>query len=590
MKPFLIPKTYDLSGLLTSEGPLLLSSDNLFLTVQDPDPHIPSHTGLGVLSEATSCIVTHGEGGGYDELEMEYPVSGHLFPFITNRDIIVANVERTRGNQAYRIYKIKKTIKGMVHINARHIAYDLGGIVVAPFRADSLGEALTKLRTASMTLNPFVFSTSRVSSIPFDVPIPTPVWDAMGSDEGGLISVYNGEYLFDNYNIHFEETIGEDKGVRVTYGVNMTDFEQEASCENCYTGAVGYWEKDDKVEYSSVVKAPGNYSYERLMVVDMSDRWDEKPTKDELNDVVMEYVKVNKIGVPEVSWTINFVPLDMTEEYKDIAPIQAVSLGDTVHVNFEKMGVDASARVVEIKWNVLLDRYDSVSLGDMKKNVATTLASYSSSLGSSATKEEVYDVQKYASDSISNFAQNGTISGNQVKGGELVVGGPDNQNGILKIVDSNGSIIGWIKNNGLSYSGVHSSYVRVNKNGFLIQYEAPEVNESFRTLGSFAMVDDTGIVYPSLTLYNYDLTEAQRTRTVFITGKGHLVAYDEDGEYSIRILGDERKIKMYNSDGEPTIMMDGETGEIICTDSTGTPTIILDGRTGEITCTNVINS
>ena len=359
MRPYLIPKNFDLSYLLGSEGKILFTSDRLALCVQSTNPHIPENTGLGVLSEAINCKVKHGPKG-YDELEMEYPINGHLYPYITNRALIVANVERTRGNQAYRIYKIKKTIKGRVQINARHIAYDLGGIITGPFKANNLTDALTFLKTRSLNMCPFNFSSTRSLNIPFEVKHPTAIWDLMGSNDDCLQSVYNGEYLFDNYDITFEERLGTDNNVQITYGVNMTDFEQDASCENCFTGAIGYWvggeEDNTEVVYSSIVHAPGRFNYERLTTIDLSSYWDEAPTKEELNETVATYVEANNIGVPEISWKINFVPLDTTEEYKNIAQIQYVSLGDIVHVHFEKLGINASARVVEIEWDVLNDK------------------------------------------------------------------------------------------------------------------------------------------------------------------------------------------------------------------------------------------
>ena len=395
MKPILIPGDFDLLRLKTSDGKPIFSSDNLALYVQNSSPTIPRTLGLGTLSEASKCTVTYGPKG-YDELEMEYPESGSLHSAIKLRDIIVANVGK-RGNQPYRIYRITKPIDGKFTIYARHLAYDLSGIVVKPFSAENIGAALSGLKSNAMTNCPFTFTTSRTTAVPFNVKVPSSIWSLMGSNEGSLLDVYGGEYLFDEYSITFENQLGEDAGIEVTYGINMIDFEQDSNCESCYTGVVGYWQEDDKVVYSPVISATGNYSYVKILTVDMTEHWDTEPTQAELKTVIDAYILNNKIGVPKVSWKINFIPLGMTEEYRHIAAIEYVSLGDTVTVKFEKLGIKTKARVVEIEWDVLLDRYSSVSLGDVKNTAAGTIANQTTILNNIPTKEKTQSMVKQIS-------------------------------------------------------------------------------------------------------------------------------------------------------------------------------------------------
>ena len=86
-------------------------------------------------------------------------------------------------------------------------------------------------------------------------------------------------------------------------------------------------------------------------------------------------MKQNRIGVPKVSLTVSFAQLGQTEEYAGKALLEQVDLGDTVRVEFSQLGVSASARCVKTVYNVLLDRYDSVELGDARANIADTIAS-----------------------------------------------------------------------------------------------------------------------------------------------------------------------------------------------------------------------
>jgi phage-related protein len=155
----------------------------------------------------------------------------------------------------------------------------------------------------------------------------------------------------------------------------MMDLEQEENCADCYTGVVAYWAKENEpVMYTPVYAASNAYGYVKILPLDLSDKWDDMPTQAELNNAAKNYIVANQIGVPKVSWTVEFIPLEDTEEYKNIASLEQVNIGDTVAVKFEKFGIDVSARVTSIDWEVLKSRYQSVHLGAAKQNAADTIA------------------------------------------------------------------------------------------------------------------------------------------------------------------------------------------------------------------------
>ena len=51
-----------------------------------------------------------------------------------------------------------------------------------------------------------------------------------------------------------------------------------------------------------------------------------------------------------------------------------VDLCDTVTVIFEKLGIDAKAKVISTTWDVLADRYTRIEIGDVKQKVTDTIA------------------------------------------------------------------------------------------------------------------------------------------------------------------------------------------------------------------------
>ena len=341
----------------------------------------------GALSDAISCSIINRINGEY-ELEMEYPISGEHFEELRQRAVLMA--EDAGGVQPFRVYRIKKLLDGHVNVYARHLAYDLMGAVIAPFTASDINTALSGMTTHAMTAHGFTFSTTRTTVAPFKVSVPTAAWSLMSGQQGSLLDVYGGEYTFDGKTVTLENRRGADLGVKIRYGVNMVDLEQDKNCANTYTGAVGYWadENGENAIYTGVISAEGTFDYEKIRTVDFSSEYDEQPTVAQLEARTQSFIAANNIGVPAVSWKVEFIPLSQTEEYKNVAALETVNLGDTVSVTFERMGVDASARVVEYEWDVLLGRYRSVTLGSVKSNLADTIANQEKELAQTPTKAE----------------------------------------------------------------------------------------------------------------------------------------------------------------------------------------------------------
>lgn len=323
--------------------------------------------GLGILSDAIRCEVT--ETFGMMEMLLEYPMGGLHFPEIRQRAVVCVEPAPGREPQPFRVYRITKPIRGAVQIYARHIAYDLMGDVVTPFQAGSVALALQGLRDHAATETPFEFWTDKTTVAQFRVDRPRAIWELLGGTEGSILDVYGGEYEFDGFAVKLHNRRGADRGVTIRYGKNLTDLTQDANCANCYTGVYPYWaDYDGKLVQlpEQIVNAPGQFSYSRILPLDLSAEFEKEPSVEQLRTRAEAYIRNNKVGVPVVSLTVGFVPLEQTVEYQHAAPVERVSIGDTVSVEFEKMGVSASARVVRTKYDAIRGRYIEVEIGAAK--------------------------------------------------------------------------------------------------------------------------------------------------------------------------------------------------------------------------------
>lgn len=335
------------------------------------------NNGLGALSDAISCTVTEERNGMY-EMEMQYPVSGSHYGEIANRAILFCKPDPYRGPQPFRIYRILKPISGRVTIYAQHISYDLSGVTVSPFSAGSCAGALDGLKANAVPANmPFTFWTDKSTSGNFSVDVPSSLRSLLGGTEGSILDVYGGEYEFDRWTVKLWSQRGKDSGVTIRYGKNLTDLQQDENISNVATGIYPYWKGSDEtlVEIEGkVVNAPGTYDFTRIIPVDFTSDFQEQPTPEQLQSRAETYVEANDIGVPTVSLSVSFQPLEQTEEYKDIALLERVNLCDTVTVEYPTLGVSATAKCVKTVYDALKDRYTSIELGEAKTNIADTIA------------------------------------------------------------------------------------------------------------------------------------------------------------------------------------------------------------------------
>jgi phage minor structural protein len=314
--------------------------------------------GLGVLSDTISCQVVE-ERNGIFEITLEYPLTGIHYQEIKQRRIIFVKPNPYEDPQPFRIYRITKPLSGKITVYAQHISYDLSGVPVSPFSSSSVTGALSGLKTNAAVTNPFSFWTDKTSTGDFAVTAPTSTRTLLGGSDGSILDVFGGEYKFDRWTVRLYNNRGKNSGVSIRYGKNLMDLQQDENISNVVTGIYPYWlsSEGELTELpEKIVNAPGTYDFTRISAIDFSGDFEEAPTEEQLRDRANDYISSNNVGVPTVSITVEFQPLEQTEEYKDIA-----------------LGVSATAKCVKTTYDALKDKYISIELGDAKTNIADTI-------------------------------------------------------------------------------------------------------------------------------------------------------------------------------------------------------------------------
>lgn len=367
--------------------------------------------GLGALSDCISCVVEETLNGPF-ELEMQYRLNGLHYADITLRSIILAKPNPTTRPQPFRVYKISRPINGVVTINAQHLSYDLSGIVIEPFNAPSLASALEGMKTNAVTENPFEYETDKTVISDFAVSYPSSARSLVAGQRGSLLDTYGGELEFDRYQVKLWAHRGKDNGVTIRYGKNMTDVNQEEDGSGVYTGVYPYWysEEDGSADLgSSYVPVEGEFDFTRILLLDLTEEFENKPTAEELTQKAQEYISNHDPGVPTISTTVSW--------YQSRDFVENVNLGDVVGVYFSRLGISAKAKIVKTRYNALQNRYESVDIGSVRSSIAGTIVSMDQGV-SSVTQYTVTETRRITKElemtadslrsAISDSAQNTT--------------------------------------------------------------------------------------------------------------------------------------------------------------------------------------
>ncbi len=342
-----------------------------------------NNLGLGTLIDATSCKVTEGLNGEY-ELELTYPLTGELFGQLQPGRIIVAKSYRNAATvQPFEIYDESRAIGGQVVFHAQHISYRALGVPIRPVTAQNAFSAVSLVASNAVISSPFTLTTDMTASGTFAMDKPASLQNVLLGSSDSLVSVYGGDILRDGYSIQLLKHRGMDRGARIVYGRNLVDLTQEKSIAEMYDSVYPFFVETDENESTRLVEladtlvlitAPNKASAKKVYMLDLSSEFDETPNQAQMLQATNDYIAKNSLDKPKVSLSLKYVDLSRTQEYADLKNLDHIELGDDVTVQFAALGVDVTARVQKIVYDVLLDANESIDVGDVRTNVVDTIA------------------------------------------------------------------------------------------------------------------------------------------------------------------------------------------------------------------------
>lgn len=360
------------------------------------------HNGLAVLDSCIRCEVEE-ELNRYYGLELEYPIFSTKAKYLTEDNIIKAPTPQ--GNQLFRIYRKVKNMSSII-CYARHIFYDLLDNFIEDCRPIELNgyNALNNILHATQYSHNFKANSNITTMATAYYVRKNPIEVLIGDNNNSFINRWGGELKRDNFSISILNSIGRDNGVTIAYGKNLIGIEEDLDMSKVVTRIMptGLDDKDNTVilqeKYidSPLINKYPSPKVKHLHFGDIKVNPEENVT---LNDVykllrekVQELFSEQQIDIPKVNYTIDFIELSKTEEYKNYKVLETVNLGDIVTVKHKKLDINIKQKVIKYRWDSILGKYLEIELGNFKENLSTDLNNITNSI--EEIKEDVKETNK----------------------------------------------------------------------------------------------------------------------------------------------------------------------------------------------------
>ena len=363
-----------------------------------------SHCGIGALSEMTSCTVTEERNGAF-ECEFKYPVDGKLFAEIQESRIVKAKPNEMSDPQLFRIYASSKPTNGIVTYRAEHISYELSGYPVESVSVENATARAAMNAILNATLIAHCYTAqSDIELLKSTTIDRKSARAALGGVEGSVLSLWGGEFEFDNFTVKLHKARGRKTGIKIAYGKNITDIKQEASVAGVYTAVYPYAKyttqpTDGQTEPEEItVSLPEKILYsqkaskaagERVCIKDFSESFNgaTEITVEQLRAKAQNWVETSGFDVPSVNITVAFENLWQSPEYEQYALLERCGLCDTVSVVFPALNISTTAKIIKTKYDVLNEKYLQITLGSARANFADTVKDTSAAI--EQTKQKI---------------------------------------------------------------------------------------------------------------------------------------------------------------------------------------------------------
>lgn len=352
------------------------------ITLYKPNETDFTHNGIGILDNNIYEAEIEEILNGVYTLSFKYPLFSPHGLEIDGQYLIKAPTPD--GDQLFRVANPHPT-NGIVQVFCYHIFYDL----VDNFIEDTniVGKsgmgALDQVKGALQYPTKFDFYSDIENIANARLVRKNPVEFLLDNgQDNSFLNRWGGELLRDNFNVRMLARRGRDRGVVIQHKKDLLGYEADIDWQSPITKIMPQGANElllpEKYVTSPLVNKYVNPKIRKIdfpevkaKIGNAANDDDALPLPDALNKLrALSIAMFNNqhVDQPLATYKIKFQELSQTEEYKELAVLQRVYMGDTVTVQHLDEGIDVKAKVVSYKYDPLNEEYTDITIGNYKES------------------------------------------------------------------------------------------------------------------------------------------------------------------------------------------------------------------------------
>lgn len=274
------------------------------------------------------------------------------------QDMIVC-VQTPWGWQPFRCDKPTKS-GNKVTVRAWHLYYDTENYVITEKSIVGQGcqAALNQLKGSCDATLPFSVVSDIVTQNDYSC-----VRKNFAEAVNDVLEIWGGHLDRDGFNIGIKTTIGQDRGVTLSYGKNIKEITAEENWDNVCTKILPVGKNDITIEFltsETQYDIPYTKVIEFDQTIEQADGESDEDYTSRLKADLLTQATAYLIehALPEINYTLK-------AHLQDVADV-----GDTIWVKHPRCQVDVETHVISVKWDAIKGEYKEIEFGNFRKKLS----------------------------------------------------------------------------------------------------------------------------------------------------------------------------------------------------------------------------
>ena len=402
--------------------------------------NIPNRTSgsavLITLPQGTELYLVQDVDATWYKMQTYYGIEGYIKKSQVTFDRTLSPSETTPRiikDQLFRIEKpVVDTKNGTVTATAKHVSYDLNGVLVKDVSISQATPAMALGRIVEGFMMDYrgVIATNltgtSAGTYTGEIKGKNGIFALLDPDKG-IVSQFDAEFRRDNWDLFVMSKTVKNRGYKIKYQKNMlgVNWSQDSSGiitrvvpvakdeggNDLYLSGNSPWVDSPLINHYPVIRM------ERLTVKGQVGKdkglgddsvWTESDLLTEMQTKASERFSVDKVDQVVEEITVDFEQLGDTAEYSSLKGLEKVVLYDTVTVEDDRIGLSRQLQVTEIEWDAIRQKITALKLSNVNVKGGKNVTGYNvqaRSIGSDKLSDEVVsDIMSQVNGTIPEYA------------------------------------------------------------------------------------------------------------------------------------------------------------------------------------------